>query len=103
MLVSRLFAVLAATAFVAAFSLMVLAPPGQDLLHGLAFMEPGLLQRLPRLGVHLLGRQVWSHVAVPVLIRPVWMVPLTVALLSCGLSVTLAPASAAPRHPGLSG
>lgn len=96
-LISRIFAVLAASCFVAAISLIVLAPPGMDLLHGLMALDPHEVPRATRLTHRLLGNTLWNSAAVPLLVRPVWLVPAGLALLAAGVAASWAPPTHSPH------
>jgi hypothetical protein len=87
-LVSRIFAVLAAMMFVAAFSLIVLAPATMNLAQGLHELDAELPYRLQHFGAHVIGAKMWVRVVVPVLVRPVWMVPGFLALLFAGVAAS---------------
>ena len=93
-LISRSFAVLAATTLVAAFSLIVLAPDGMTLIQGLAELDPAFPHRLPRLAHHWFGTAIYTHVLLPLLVRPVWLVPTGLTLLFAGVAAS----TGSPRH-----
>jgi hypothetical protein len=98
--VSRIFTVFAAVLLVTAFALMMLPPDGMTLLDGLAEWgrdAPTDLQRSVR---STLGSFVWVKVFMPVLVRPVWMIPLFLGVLSAGLAASTLPPTESPRRTG---
>ncbi len=85
MLASRIFAVLAAALFVAAFALAALAPDDLDLAQGLALVDHDWLVWLPQ---HT-ADWMWEWVEKPLLIRPVWLLPAAFGLVCAGAALTL--------------
>lgn len=100
MLVSRIFTVLAAVLLVSAFALIVLPPDGLTLLQGLAQLAPDTPGELKAHVVHVFGSRAWVHVFVPVLVRPVWMVPLALGMVCIGAAATTLPPAELPRRTG---
>jgi hypothetical protein len=96
-LISRIFSVLAATMVVAAFSLIVLAPSSMSLVQGLAQLDPELPRRLQLGTEHALGKIVWVRIFLPLLVRPVWLVPTCLALLFGGLAASTGAPTQSPR------
>ena len=96
-LISRTFAGLAATMLVAAFSLIVLAPPTMTLIQGLAELDPNLPRRLPRLAHHWIGTRVYTQGLLPLLVRPVWLVPTGLTLLFAGVAASTGSPRQSPR------
>jgi hypothetical protein len=88
-IVSRTFAVLAAACAVAAVALIVLAPDSMTLIQGLSELDPNLPQHFRHAMLNMLGNGAWTHVVVPLLVRPVWLIPVYLALLFAGISATL--------------
>lgn len=82
---SRAFIVLAATGLVIAFGIAALAPVGLTLAGGLERLDPGtvavLHQHLPDLA--------WRDLVAPFLIRPAWILPLMLSLVSIGLAISI--------------
>ncbi len=100
MIVSRIFTVFAAVLLVTAFALMVLPPDGLTLVQGLAQLVQDAPQTLQRSIVHTLGAVAWLNVFVPLLVRPVWLVPLSLGVLCVGVAATTMPPTESPRRTG---
>ncbi len=96
-MLSRTFAVLAAAMAVAAVALIVLTPDSMTLIQGLAELDPALPRHLQHAVQNALGVRVWAHVATPLLVRPVWLIPVSLALLFAGLSASLGWPTQSPR------
>ena len=93
MLISRAFAILAAIFLVVAFSLFMLTPEDLSLLQGLNRVNPGWLTHLHDGVRHGLGNAVWARAVVPVLARPVWLVPLCLGMICVGVASSSAGAA----------
>jgi len=86
----RVLSVLAASSLVLAFALAVTMAPSATLAHlitrwnpaGVAGAEAFMLRNLPDWA--------WHRVAVPMLTRPCWLVPVDAALVLGGVAVTIA-------------
>jgi hypothetical protein len=100
MMASRIFTVFAAGLLVVAFALMVLPDDGMTLVRALAQLAHDAPQKLQQGVVHTLGAAVWLRVFVPVLLRPVWMVPFCLGMLCVGGAVTTLPPAESPRRTG---
>jgi hypothetical protein len=102
--VSRIFTILAAALLVVAFALLVLPPDGMTLVQALAGMTqdaPGqFLEQLQRAVTATLGTFAWVKVLVPLLVRPVWLVPLALGLFCAGIAVSTLPPAESPRRTG---
>jgi hypothetical protein len=98
MLLFRTFAVLAAALLVGAFGLLVLMPDGTTLDVGLVSLSPTLVGHLRHGVQHFLGAWVWSHVFTPLLVRPVWLIPLCLGMVCAGVSVTTGTPTESPRR-----
>lgn len=85
MLASRIFAVLAAALFVAAFALAALAPDDLDLAQGINLVSHDWLVWLPQ---HT-ADWMWEWVEKPLLVRPVWLLPAAFGLVCAGAALTL--------------
>ncbi len=95
-LVPRVFAVLAAIWLVTAVALASLLPADISLfqtIHQMHAVDPAHLQHRV---TGLFGHTIWSSVAYPVLIRPVWLLPVALGLICAGGAIT-AMNRAAPR------
>lgn len=91
MLISRAFAVCAAVTLVLAFGLFLLTPDDMTLAQGAAVLDPNLPRALQGFIRHVLGPRAWVHVALPVLARPVWLLPLSAGLVFAGCASSFAP------------
>ncbi len=100
MIVSRIFTVFAAVLLVTAFALMVLPPDGLTLVQGLAELGQDTPQTLQHGVVHTLGATAWLKLFVPLLVRPVWLVPLSLGVLCVGVAATTMPPTESPRRTG---
>lgn len=87
-LLSRSFAVLAAALFVLAFALAMLTHGAMSLLEGLARLDPGLPHRVHHLLAGAFHGFVWQRLALPLLVRPVWLVPACLGLVCAGVAAT---------------
>ena len=98
MIKQRVPAALAAIFLVAAVGLATLAPPNLPLAQALLAIDPGLLGRMEG-GLRAHAPWFWSHVALPVLIRPAWLIPAGLGMVCAGVAFSLAPQrNAPPRH-----
>jgi hypothetical protein len=97
---SRIFTVFAAVLLVTAFALMVLPPDGMTLLDGVAQWGHDAPTTLEHSVRSTLGTTVWVKLFVPVLIRPVWLMPLCLGVLAAGLAATTLPPAESPRRTG---
>lgn len=96
-MVSRTFAVLAAAMAVIAVALIVLAPDNMTLIQGLAEVNPALPRQLQHAVQNALGVRAWAHVATPLLVRPVWLIPVSLGLLFAGISASTGWPTQSPR------
>lgn len=79
----RVLAVLAAIFLVSAFAMLALLPPTLTLGQGLLILDHRLMATLTRQGWW------WEHVALPVLLRPVWLLPAETGLVLGGIALSL--------------
>jgi hypothetical protein len=93
----RILAVLAAILLVGAFTLATLLPPDLPLSAALAMLQDGLPSRIQAWAQAQLPAWTWLHLAVPLLTRPVWLMPAAVGVVAAGASATLASSSTASR------
>jgi hypothetical protein len=94
---ARILAVLAAMCLVGAFALLTLFPPMLSLAELLAMADHSLLVAVQDWTRMRVSEWVWEALAVPLLVRPCWLVPVAVALLCGAASVTLATRNSVPR------
>ncbi len=85
--VRRIFAVIAAFAFVGAVAIAALAPPGIPLGHLLFSIDRRLLDGV-QAAQHALPAWAWDWAILPVLVRPAWLLPVVVGVVATGLSVS---------------
>ena len=95
-LLPRIFAVLAAVLLVGSVAMASLLPQDISLYGALHRMHPVSPDHLQQLVTGRLGHFIWTVVALPLLNRPVWLIPVSLGLICVGGAVsTLNPA--APR------
>jgi hypothetical protein len=80
---ARVFLILAAISLVGAFALAALAPPDMPLGQALYVADHDLLTTAEAGIQHHFAHWVWDDLAVPLLLRPVWLIPACIGLL-CG-------------------
>ncbi len=96
---SRILAVLAATLLIGAFALVTLAPLDMTLADALYELDPTVLLRLQHAVMSHLGRGPWQILAVPLLVRPTWLLPVALGLVCVGGAISIAtPPSARTRQ-----
>ena len=93
----RILAVLAAIFLVGAVGLATLAPPDMPLSQMLLAIHEGAMKALQTFGQQHLSPWVWDQVAVPIMVRPAWLLPAALGIVCAGLAVTVAPRRGAPR------
>ena len=84
----RLFAVLAAVLLVGSVGLAALLPSDISLAQALAALDetaPGHLQGIVS---RVLGHGLWEAVFHPLLVRPVWLIPVSLGLICIGGALT---------------
>lgn len=82
MILSRIFAVLAAAFLVAAVAIVALTPVGMTLNQGILQLDKGALDWARAHSAAWL----WNAVELPFLLRPLWMVPACLGLVCAGLA-----------------
>lgn len=90
MILTRTLNVLAAAMLVLAFALASMLPPFTSLGEVIANYDHPLLIGLRATFDARLPGWLWTQVVVPLLLRPVWLLPLSFGLVLIGLSVTMA-------------
>jgi hypothetical protein len=88
-ILSRILAVLAALLLVGAVAVAMLAPPDLPLGRALFLLDhdlPGALQG--GIEAHF-ASWAWDDLALPLLVRPAWLIPAAIGLICAGISVTL--------------
>lgn len=96
-IVVRVLAILAAICVVASFSLALLLPPTLSLAGVIARLDHIFLVGLQDAVKGTFGDWMWAKVAMPVLTRPGWLLPLALGIVFGGVAVSLATRRAAPR------
>lgn len=89
MIAARILAVLSAVSLVSAFALAILLPPEMPLSQAISVVNHGWLvsfQDAVRKGV---SEWVWTNLAVPMLVRPAWLIPAGLGMVLGGAAVTL--------------
>ncbi len=96
MIAQRILAVLAALMLIGAFALGTLGPPGVPLGHVLFTLDTPVMDWLQQ---HA-PAWMWHNLAVPLLLRPAWMLPASLGIILAGASLTLAsrPQTHRSRH-----
>ena len=86
----RVLAVLAAICFVLAFAMGIMLPPGFTLAHLLARLSRGFLPGAETFVMGNISEWAWRSLAMPMLARPCWLLPLDFALIFGGVAGSLA-------------
>jgi hypothetical protein len=85
----RILAVLSAAFLVGAVALATLGPPSVPLGQVLLMIDHDMTEAVHGfVGVHL-AEWLWTDLAMPVLIRPAWLVPVTLGLICAGAAASL--------------
>ncbi len=98
-LLTRGLLVAAALCVVAAFALAVLYPTMMRLDRFIETLDHGVLLRLQDGVRDALGDWAWQNVFVAVLVRPAWLLPLSLAIIFAGLAVSISTAKGLPGAP----
>jgi hypothetical protein len=94
---ARILAILAAMFLVGAFALVTLLPPMLSLEELVSMTNHSLLVAVQDWTRMRVSEWVWDEMALPLLVRPCWLVPIACGLLCGAASVTLASRSRVPR------
>jgi len=86
----RILSVLAATLLVGAFTLATVLAPDMPLGTALGMLDPATVSGMQALANQYFPAWAWQHIAVPLLQRPVWLVPAAFGLIMVGAAATLA-------------
>jgi hypothetical protein len=87
-LTAKIFSALAAACLVGALALATLLPPDMSLheaIHTIDALRADLFQQAMIGG---LGKGFWESAAVPLLMRPVWLMPLSLGLICVGAALS---------------
>ena len=93
----RALAVFAAVMIVVSVALGTFEVHPRGLGELLAAIDVNMLSRLQVFVVHWFGDWAWNALAIPVLQRPAWLPPASLALLATGLALTVAGRKTANR------
>lgn len=98
-LAARIFAVLAATFLVGAVALGTVLPPDMTLFEAVHVLDSARADAAQAAAIGQLGQAVWNAVAVPMLLRPVWLLPLSIGIVFAGGGLSFSfPPSPKPRR-----
>ncbi len=98
-MIFRIFSVLAAILLVGAVALGTLTAGDMTLAQGLALADPDGYARWQGLLQARLGMGFWHNLAAPLLLRPLWLVPVMLGLVCVGCAVSsMGPAAGQKRH-----
>jgi len=81
---ARIFSVLAAVLLVGALALATLLPPDMSVHEAMHAIDAAWADDVLHALIGGLGKGVWDAVAVPLLMRPVWLPPLCLGLICVG-------------------
>jgi hypothetical protein len=96
----RIFAILAAMFLVAAVALGSILPADEPMSQVLADISSGSLLDLQSFEIAHFGAWAWRDITVPLLVRPVWMLPLGFGVICLGVMTSLnwVRTPSRPRH-----
>ncbi len=97
MIAPRILAVLAAAAFVVAFAIATLLPSMSSLAQLVARDDPRVLVALHDAVAAHGSAWMWNNLVLPLLLRPAWLLPVTIGVLCAGGATTLASRAGIPR------
>ena len=95
---ARVLAVLAAVALVGAFALATMLPPMTSLAELVGMVDNRTLIALPQMVRGNAGEWAWRWLVLPLLMRPVWLLPTACGVVLGGLAITLH-GPGAPKSP----
>jgi len=85
----RILAVLSAILLVGSVAIATVGPPLVSLGQALYLLDEGLVERLHVFVAGHLADWAWSGVAVPLLVRPAWLIPAAIGLIFAGMALSL--------------
>ncbi len=97
MIAQRVLAVLSAMLLVGAVALAMLGPPSVPLGQVLFMVDHDLMDALHSGVERHLSAWLWENVAMPLMVRPAWLVPAALGLICAGLSLSLSTRKATHR------
>jgi hypothetical protein len=86
----RILAVLAAMLLVGSVALAMLGPPSVPLGQALFMLDHDLMNLLHSSIEQHMSAWLWNNVAMPLMVRPAWLVPAALGLICGGISLSLA-------------
>lgn len=96
---ARVLAVLAAVCLVTAFTLLLMLPPMLSLNECISRVDHLMLVGMQNMIRDHISAWVWQTLLVPLLVRPSWLLPLSLGIVLGGAAVTTAwPPAASSRH-----
>ncbi len=98
MIAQRIFAVLAAMLLVGAVALAMLGPPSVPLGQALFMIDHDLMNALHSGIEQHVSAWLWESVAMPLMVRPAWLLPAALGLICGGVSLTLSTRKKAARR-----
>jgi hypothetical protein len=93
----RVLAVLSAMLLVGAVALAMLGPPSVPLGQVLFMVDHDLMDALHSGVERHLSAWLWENVAMPLMVRPAWLVPAALGLICAGLALSLSTRKATHR------
>jgi hypothetical protein len=93
----RIFAVLAATLLVGAVALAMLVPPSLPLGELLLMLDHDATDAAHAFVGRHFSEWIWSDLAMPLLLRPAWLVPATLGLICAGAATSISTSKTAGR------
>jgi hypothetical protein len=88
-MVRRILAIIAAALLVGTVALATLESPDMPLGQALLLLDRESLSVFQSQVDRLFAHWMWSEIILPVLVRPVWLLPAALGLICVGLSLTL--------------
>lgn len=88
MIAQRVFAVLAAALLVGAVALATLGPPGLPLGQLIFMLDHDVMQSLQNGIEQHVAAWLWRNGAVPILVRPAWLLPAALGLICAGVALS---------------
>ena len=97
MIAARILAVISAMCFVLAFTLALMLAPDTTLGQAVSTVHLHWLAAIQDVARKSVSEWAWMNVALPVLMRPVWLLPTGLGLVVAGAAVTMATRRGATR------
>lgn len=97
MTLQRILVVLSAILLVGAVAIATVVPPSMPLGEALYLLDEGLTQHLHEIIAGYLSGWAWANLAVPLLLRPAWLVPASLGVICAGAAVSVSNRKATRR------